>query len=188
MCSAGREKLIWIENNFSIIERVQDSTTSSSQWMQLIYVFRLGHPTMISVLFWDLSCSCSWNSQWKLPVNSFSGCYPLFPDSFSGFQMMLQFLGVAFSEDISGCLWYLAAFQRCWLCFSIMLLVPRLTAPRLTGNFSPRILADFSHWILFPFESGHLYGCSHHMFTVWFYFLPRCIYWKFIQLLRDQFE
>lgn len=45
MCSAGREKLIWIENNFSIIERVQDSTTSSSQWMQLIYVFRLGHPT-----------------------------------------------------------------------------------------------------------------------------------------------
>lgn len=108
--------------------------------------------TMISVLFWDLSCSCSWNGQWKLPVNSLSGCYPVFPDSFSGFQMMLllQFLGLALSEGISGCLWYLAAFQRCWLCFSIMLLLPRLTAPRLAGNFSPRILADFSHWVLFP--------------------------------------
>lgn len=58
---------------------------------------------------------------------------------------------------------------------------------RLAGNFSPRILVDFC-WVLFPFESGHLYGCSHHIFAVWFYFLPCCICWKFMQLVRNQFE
>lgn len=119
--------------------------------------------------------------------NHFS--YPLFPDYISSFQMMLQlqFLGLVLSEGISGRLWYPAPFQGCLLCFSKMLLVTRLTAPRLAGNFSPRILVDFSCWVLFHFESVHLYGCSHHVFAVSFYFLPCYIYWEIIQLVRNQF-
>lgn len=140
-------------------KRVQDTTTSSSRQMLLISGFHLGQPTdddfycLRPIFIWG---GLSLFSQLEQPVAVTSSC---FLRMFSPFSRLF----FSFSDDVtlvehlprvspmSPVSGYPAALQRCWLCFSRMVLVPGLTAPRLAGDFSLSISADIFCSVLFPF-------------------------------------
>lgn len=80
-----------------------------------------------------------------------------------------------------------AALPRVWLCFSGMLLLPGLAAPRLARIFSISFSADIIFCSVF-FPSNQATFMAAHITCVLFRFIffRWCIYWKFLILKREK--
>lgn len=112
---------------------------------------------MISVLFWKLSCSCSWNRQWNLFILS-QDVIPFFQTIFQLFRwccyycsLDLHFLRV--SQDVSGTQLHFrdagCASQECF--WSPGSRLPGWLAIPLPGFWQTSPVEYFTLWIRSPF-------------------------------------